>query len=220
MDGKRDASGPCDHCRMDRTGATSGPLEIVALTPARVSDYLAFFDGVAFADNPEWAKCYCHYYHVPKAVPWGSFDAAANRTAMTARIQVGEMDGFLAYRSGAVVGWLNAQPFNKLPHCWARMGVVRPQLDVPDTDAAAIVCFVIAPGERRRGVARALLAGALQSLRERGIRCAFAFPFEAGDDTRATAHYHGPRALFDAQGFVPITATDDLTVMRRQLDAP
>ncbi len=32
-------------------------VEVVALTPARRDDYLAFFDRVAFADNPEWAKC-------------------------------------------------------------------------------------------------------------------------------------------------------------------
>jgi ribosomal protein S18 acetylase RimI-like enzyme len=203
---------------MDRAGAAS--LDIVPLTPSRVADYLAFFDGVAFADNPEWAKCYCHYYHVPKTIPWQSFDAAANRTAMKARIDVGEMDGFLAYRGGVVVGWLNAQPLSKLPHCWARMGVERPQLHVPDTDAAAIVCFVIAPGERRRGVARALLGGALKLMRERGIRCVFAFPFEARDDARATAHYHGPRPLFDAEGFVPVTATQDLTLVRKDLDAP
>jgi GNAT superfamily N-acetyltransferase len=184
-----------------------------------VNDWLAFFDGVAFTDNPEWAKCYCHYYHVPKVIAWSSFDASANRTAMKARIEVGEMDGFLACRDTVVVGWLNAQPLHKLPHCWERMDIVRPQLDVADTDAAAIVCFVIAPGERRRGVARALLAGALEHWTLRGMRCVLAFPFEAGDDTSAAAHYHGPRRLFHDAGFVPVTSTAELTFMRKNLVA-
>ena len=55
-------------------------------------DFLHFFDherGLAFADNPDWAKCYCHYYHVPKTMPWASFSAQSNRDAMEARIAVG-----------------------------------------------------------------------------------------------------------------------------------
>ena len=46
-------------------------LRIERLTPARRDDYLRFFDherGPAFADNPEWATCYCHYYQVPKSI--------------------------------------------------------------------------------------------------------------------------------------------------------
>ena len=102
----------------------SSVLAIERLTPARRDDFLRFFDherGPAFADNPDWAKCYCHFYHVPKAIPWKSLDGDANRTAMAARIEAAAMDGFLAYAKGEVVGWLNAQPLSKLPHCMARM---------------------------------------------------------------------------------------------------
>src|SRR6185295_2916243 len=80
--------------------AKGAHIVVERLTPARRADFLRFFDhqqGAAFADNPEWAKCYCHYYHVPKAIVWNTLDGAANRAAMTARIDVGEMDGFLAY---------------------------------------------------------------------------------------------------------------------------
>ena len=48
--------------------------------------------------------------------------------------------------------------------------IVPPQRDVPAHEAAAIVCFVVDPGWRRRGVARALLDGALASFAARGIR--------------------------------------------------
>lgn len=200
--------------------AADAALSVAALTLTRLPDFLAFFDherGAAFADNPQWAKCYCHYYHVPKMVPWSGFDAAANRTAMTARIAVGEMEGWLAYAAGAVVGWLNAQPLHKLPYCWVRMGVERPTLDLPSHEAAAIVCFVIAPAWRRRGVARALLHAALTGLAARGVRRAYAFPFEAGSDTAPTAHYHGPKTLFEEAGFVSVTSTASVTLMTREL---
>jgi len=195
-------------------------IRVERLNAARRDDFLGFFDherGPAFADNPGWAKCYCHFYHVPKAIRWPSLDAAANRTAMTARIEASEMDGFLAYADREVVGWLNAQPLSKLPYCAARMGIAPPPLPVPSQDAAAIVCFVIAPVWRRRGVARALLAGALASFAARGIRVVDAFPFKAGASTAPTHHYHGPLSLFREAGFEVLAEHADLTVMRKLL---
>ncbi len=198
---------------------------IERLTPASGADFLRFFDhetGPAFADNPEWAKCYCHYYEVPATVTWGAFDGNANRGAMNARIASGEMEGFLAYADGEaggpVVGWVNAQPYHKLQHACARMKIASPPLPVPAHDAAAIVCFVTAPAWRRRGVARALLAGALADFAARGIALVDAFPWNVGpDDTSATDHYHGSPAMFDAAGFVAIATHDNVTVVRRML---
>ena len=194
-------------------------IDVERLTPARRDDFLRFFDherGPAFADNPEWAKCYCHFYHVPKAIAWNSLDGFANRTAMTARIEAAEMDGFLAYSADEVVGWLNAQPIMRLPHCFARMGIAAPPREVAPESAAAIVCFVVAPRWRHRGVARSLLAGALASFEARGIRVVDAFPFKSGESTAATDHYHGPLSLFRDAGFEVLAEHKNLTVMRKR----
>jgi GNAT superfamily N-acetyltransferase len=199
---------------------TAAPILVERLTPARRDDFLRFFDherGAAFGDNPGWAKCYCHYHHVPKAIEWSSLDGAANRKAMTARIDVAEMEGFLAYADGEVAGWLNAQPWHKLPHACARLAVAPPELDAPAHEAAAIVCFVVAPRWRRRGVARALLDGALACFAARGIRTVDAFPWKAGDSTAPADHYHGPLPLFLAAGFTPLREEKDLTVVRKRL---
>ncbi len=198
-------------------------MTVLRMAPSRRDDFLRFFDhegGPAFRDNPGWAKCYCHYYHVPKAIAWDSFDAAANRTAMSARIDVAEMEGFLAYAGGEVVGWLNAQPLHKLPHCMARMGIPAPPLDVPPCFAAAVVCFVIAPQRRRQGIARALLEGALTSFASRGIRVVDAFPFKAGESTSPSDHYHGPPSLFSETGFTVLSDHEAVTVMRKRLASP
>lgn len=194
-------------------------VHIERLTPARRDDFLRFFDherGPAFADNPEWAKCYCHFYHVPKAIVWKSLDGDANRMSMTARIEAAEMDGFLAYRAGEVVGWLNAQALARLPHCFARMGIRAPRQETAPESTAAIVCFVIAPKWRQRGVARALLAFALASFEARGIRVVDAFPFKSGDSAAATDHYHGPLSLFRDAGFEVLAEHKNLTVMRKR----
>jgi len=194
---------------------------IERLTPALAADYLGFFDhetGPAFADNPEWAKCYCHYYEVPVAVSWPSFDGAANRSAMSARIASGAMEGFLAYAGGKVVGWVNAQPYPNLSHACARLKIAAPPLPVPPSQAAAIVCFVTSPAWRRRGVARALLDGALVDFAARGIALVDAFPWNVGpEDTAATDHYHGSPSMYAAAGFVAIATHEQVTVVRRSL---
>lgn len=196
-------------------------FRIEPLTPSRRDDYLRFFDherGIAFADNPQWAKCYCHFYHVPQPIAWESLDAHANRIAIASRIEVGEMEGFLAYADDTVVGWVNAQPLHKLQHCWARLGIERPTAELPPSEMAAIVCFVIAPEWRRQGVARALLQGLIASFTARGIQRVYAFPFRHDQQTNApTAHYHGPESLFREHGFVEIDATPQLLVMTRDL---
>jgi ribosomal protein S18 acetylase RimI-like enzyme len=196
------------------------PISIQPLAPARVDDYLRFFDherGPAFADNPEWAKCYCHFYEVPRAIDWPSLRGDANRIAMRARIEVGEMEGFLAYDGDEVVGWMNAQPRHKLPHCFERMRIAAPPIAVPDHEAAVIVCFVIAPARRRSGIARTLLTQGVDRLAARGIRVVDAFPFKSGDSVASADHYHGSLSMFVDAGFTILHEDKDLTVVRKLL---
>lgn len=214
-------------------------ITVERLSPATADDYLAFFDherGAAFSDNPEWARCYCQFYRVPRALDWQAFTGAQNRIAAAAAIACGEAEGYLAKRAGIppeggdapgaahrapgeTVGWLHAAPRHKLPHCFERLRVAAPPIEVPPQDAAVIVCFVIAPAWRRRGVAAALLDGALADLAARGVALVDAFPFKAGDSVAATDHYHGPASLFASRGFVPIAETADVVVVRKALTA-
>src|SRR5437762_6364828 len=95
-----------------------GRLEIRALGPERLDDFLGYYDRDAFADNPWWAGCYCNFYESlthPAENPDPSTPAFApfrghNRAEKADRIRAGKAHGFLAYRDGKVVGWLNAQP--------------------------------------------------------------------------------------------------------------
>ena len=194
---------------------------IERLTPQRGEDFLRFFDheqGPAFADNPEWATCYCHFYEVPPALKWSDFDGPANRVAMTARIAAAEMEGYLAYSGDVVVGWMNAQPYSKLRHACARMRIAEPPLTVAPHEAAAIVCFVVAPAHRRQGVARALLAAGLASLAARGLASVDAFPWNTGpEDNKATDHYHGTLSMVTDAGFVPVATHENVTVVRKTL---
>jgi len=199
------------------------PIVVERLSPATREDYLAFFDherGPAFSDNPEWARCYCQFYRIPRALDWKAFTADQNRVAAGASIACGEAEGYLAKVGGETVGWMHAAPRHKLPHAFERLRVEPPDIDVPPREAAIVVCFVIAPAWRRRGVAAALLDAALVDLAARGIAIVDAFPFKAGDSVSPVDHYHGPAALFASRGFAPIGGNDDVTVVRRRLAPP
>ncbi|MEO8487450.1 MAG: GNAT family N-acetyltransferase [Betaproteobacteria bacterium] len=260
------------------------PIVVDRLSPATRDAYLAFFDherGPAFADNAEWARCYCQFYRIPRALDWKAFTAGQNRVAAGASIACGEAEGYLARvqvfppeardasfppeggsalgaarrahdafspeardasfppeardardagndpDDGGVlgphyetVGWLHAAPRHKLPHCFERLSIAPTPLDIPAHEAAVIVCFVIAPPWRRRGVATALLDGALADLAARGVTIVDAFPFKAGDSDSPTDHYHGPASLFASRGFDVLSEHDDLTAMRKQLAPP
>jgi ribosomal protein S18 acetylase RimI-like enzyme len=196
-------------------------VRVHPLTPERAADFLAFFDhetGPAFADNPEWAKCYCQFYHTPKAVDFDVRPGEVNRIAMRQRIETGEMEGFLAYDdAGAVVGWLNAQTRNKLPHCFARMRLDPTPIQLPDHRVAQVLCFVIHPERRRRGIARTLLDAACAAFTRRGIALVEAYPFKSGDSTDPGDHFHGALPMFLDAGFAIFADTPSMTIVRKTL---
>ena len=200
---------------------TDDELRVVALAPARAGDYLRLFDAARArspADRPRWANCYCHFHHVPPPVDWSALDGDANRLAMEARLACGEMEGYVADRGTHVVGWLTAQPRHRLQHCEARIGVAAPPLDVPAHEAAAIVCFVVAPGDSTEEVGHALLDGALADLAARGLRVVDAWPRrDDGARDPAQDHFRGPPAWFEAAGFAAVAGDDGVTVMRKRL---
>jgi len=70
------------------------PLSIRALTPATSADYFAFFDGDAFADNPRWGSCYCHFLWAPAEIkPWNRWTGVENRAAVATLIAARELQG-------------------------------------------------------------------------------------------------------------------------------
>ena len=86
-----------------------------------------------------------------------------------------------------------------------------------DYEAALIVCFVVVPAWRRRGVARELLNAALASFSARRIKVVDAFPFKSPESELPADHYHGPLTMFLAAGFSVLREEESLTVVRKLL---
>jgi hypothetical protein len=43
------------------------PVQVQPVSPELLPDFLAFFDGEAFADNPKWGFCYCQFSYFDHA---------------------------------------------------------------------------------------------------------------------------------------------------------
>jgi GNAT superfamily N-acetyltransferase len=189
-------------------------MDIRALGPGDLDDWLAFFDGPAWSDNPEWSQCYCRAYLIPDPdATWdAACDAGANREPMCAAIRNGKVDGMLARVDGKVVGWLHVGPVTRFNYA-ARFHDTADR----EPDVGAIVCLLVSAPVRGHGIARALLRAALDALRDRGFRRVRAWPRTDESEGSAMSLFHGPRALYLSEGFEPVGPRGHLTVMERAL---
>ncbi len=122
-----------------------------------------YFDMVAYADNPNWSTCFCCER---LCTDYGERTKEQNRALRSELIRSAKANGLVAYRLGRVVGWCHAAPKSELVNV---PGAVAP-------DLGAIVCFVVAPDQRRQGIATDLLDAALAHLAKRGMRSVEAYP--------------------------------------------
>jgi GNAT superfamily N-acetyltransferase len=185
-------------------------IQVKPLSPERLADFLKFFDGTAFSDNPRWSSCYCQcFYEDHSVIKWSERTASENRALACERIQGRSMQGYLAYSDGSPVGWCNAAPRHLL-HALD---------DEPTPDAehvGAIICFLVEPSQRGHGIARALLDAACDGMRQQGLRIAEGNPRV---DTSSSAENHfGPLGLYLSAGFTVHREDDDGSVyVRRHL---
>ncbi|MFO7798015.1 MAG: GNAT family N-acetyltransferase [Promethearchaeia archaeon] len=185
-------------------------IVIKHLGPDVIEDFLYFFDEVGFIDNPNWASCYCHYYHFDGSrEDWGKRTKIQNRDATKALILSGKMKGFLAYSDGKPIGWCNAnsrQIYSYLPVKDAHN---------EEEKVASVVCFLITPHYRKKGIARMLLKEACEYYKIKKYNYIEAYPVK---EAKSDAHnYHGPISLFRSEGFSVIKELKDFFVMRKQL---
>jgi len=168
------------------------------LTPERIPDYLDFFDNRAFTDNQYWKSCYCTYYQLRGEVkerfkPASFSMKKKNWEVAVEMIREGIIRGYLFYVEGMVVGWCNANDKTMFPTLKATE---------PAGEILAVMCFVIAPGFRGKGVASCLLDYCLDDARKRGFK---AIEGRASKTAKTSAgQYHGPRGLYEKLGFMKI----------------
>jgi GNAT superfamily N-acetyltransferase len=186
-------------------------VTIRKLSPQLLPDFLTFFDGPAFADNPDWSSCYCCFHHVPDSKEWETRTEEQNRGLAIELIRAGQFHGFLAYKSDQPVGWCKAAARLQIPALaqWS-------DLAIDDADrVGSIVCFVVEKSHRRQGVATKLLDAACEAFSRAGLKIAEAYPrITAFDDAN---NYHGPLQMYLRNGFSKFREMDTYWIVRKSL---
>ncbi len=184
-------------------------IQIKSLTPDILEDFLYFFDKVGFTDNPDWAICYCHFYHFAGSnKQFNKRTAEQNRKASKELILSGKMNGFIAYLDEKPIGWCNV---NKKEN-YAKI----PYEEESEAKIASLICFVVAPSHRKQGVAKQLLIYACSSSKEKGYDLIEVYP-RKGEKLSDAHSYRGPFSLYTSEGFSIYKEFKDYYVMRKKL---
>ena len=185
--------------------ALSDAVEVRPVTPERWDDLLR-----VFGPNGARGGCWC--------MAWRLSSTELRRTpAETRRERLGELvaggtpTGLLAYVDGDPVGWCSVGPretFGRL--------VRSRTLPPPDEGPAwAITCFYVRAGFRRRGVASALVHGAVAHAAKSGAAALDGYGGRKTEDKPASS---GGVGLFREAGFQETPSSSTYyTVMRRVL---
>lgn len=168
----------------------------------------------------ENAPCHCRYWHFAGTnKEWEArcaLDPGANRAELETALAGGDdtARGLVARMAGSVVGWMKLAPRPTLAKLLSRPTY----RDLPaPPDVWSIGCFLVDGAHRRRGVARALLEGAIVHAPRLGARILEAYP-RRGDALHDGDHWLGPPALFEALGFEIVRDQSQYPVYRRAID--
>lgn len=153
------------------------------------------FDDVATVvgtRRPDAGGCWCMSYRDSR-VPNAERPAYLRRECGT---EPGP--GVLAYVDGVVAGWCSVAPRSS----YGRLVRSRtlPWLDGPEP--WSVVCFVVRPPFRRRGLLHHLLAGAVDHARAHGALVVEGYPIEKGTSkVDVISGYVGTVEAFERAGF-------------------
>lgn len=144
--------------------------------------------------------CWCMFFRLTpqqRRTEWGE----GNRRALRGLVDAGDRPGLVAYRDGVPAGWCSIAPRQEYGRL-DRSPISKP---VDGEPVWALVCLFVDRAHRGRGVARALVRGAVEHARSAGARTVEAYPV---DDTvrpvSADDAYHGVVSLLRSEGFVEV----------------
>lgn len=168
-------------------------IEVVPAT-GRWDDFASFM----VPRKPGGGGCVCMAYRN------SSLDMPGRIAHMRALCGSEPGPGVLAYVDGEVAGWCSVAP--KSAHRALVNSRTIPHVD--DADAWSVVCFVVRPGFRRRGLMHDLLDGAVEHARAMGAVVIEGYPADPdGERVDQTSGYVGTVRLFEAHGFERVVRT-------------
>lgn len=168
----------------------------IEIHPATVERF-ADVETILAPKSPDAPACWCLSYRLPNQEQHelGGPDRAAR---LRRYAEEGAPPGVIAYIDGEPAGWCSIAP--RASHHRLTHSRTIPTLD--DLPVWSIVCFVVRPQFRRRGLARHLLEGAVEYARECGAPAVEGYPIDSASGKVSSAFaYVGTTSLFESVGF-------------------
>ena len=185
-------------------------LEVHPLTPDRWDDLAVLFDRPGDARG-----CWCMWWRV-SGREFDRLGGKGTKEAFKRIVEAGPPPGLLAYRDARPVGWCSVAPRETYPRI-LRSPVLRPIDDAPA--CWAVVCFYVERGERRGGVATALLDAAVELAAAGGAEAVEGYPKDtAGGRRHANELFVGSLPMFRRAGLKEVgRRSPTRPIMRRAL---
>jgi len=139
--------------------------------------------------------CWCVHYRFARAAMPKDRKAALKKLAKGA-----PPPGLIAYRGKEPVGWVSLGPreaFAKL----ATSPVMKP---VDEAPVWSVICFVVPSPKRGKGIARALLEGAIAYARKQKVTALEAYPVDKATPSAPMSMFFGAASMFSRAGFVEV----------------
>jgi len=154
----------------------------------------AAFATLVERNNGIFGGCWCMGFHPEDS----RTDPARNRAAKERRVQEGQAHAALVFDRDVCVGWSQFGPPGEVPRIKNRAAYERGGTTSPDW---RIACCYVGKGHRRKGVAAAALAGALDLIAGLGGGTVEGYPEDAAS-VPAGFLYNGALSTYEKLGFV------------------
>lgn len=156
-----------------------------------------------FGQRGACGGCWCMWWRVPMGGrTWDAAKGTPNRKAFRALVESGSATGVLAFVDDAPVGWCAIGPRGDFPRLDRSRSLARHWT----ADTWSLNCLYIPPPRRGQGIARALVASAVELARTQGAGEVEAYPtsLAVGERQAGAFLWTGVPALYEPLGFVPL----------------
>jgi ribosomal protein S18 acetylase RimI-like enzyme len=202
------------------TNGAAIKLSTKELSEATWPDFLKLF-----SQGNGWDHCFCVHFRRPRSLPKDQrlptrkLRAARNRQEQKKLIDKSCSHGILVYENGVAVGWCQyglREELTRIDH----MRTYRvPPPEIRTGKFWRIACFVVDRKYRRRGIAGAALAAALESIKRQGGGIVEAYPVANWEGKSfGNMSTHGTVSMFKKAGFKRVAPFGNTNaVMRKKI---
>jgi GNAT superfamily N-acetyltransferase len=152
------------------------------------------FAALVERNNGVFGGCWCMGFH-PEGID--REDAACNRARKHDRVRAGTAHAALVFDGEDCLGWCQFGPPDELPRIKSRAAYERGSAAPPDW---RIACCYVGKGNRRKGVAAAALAGAIDLIAGLGGGTVEGYPEDAAS-VPAGFLFNGALSTYERLGF-------------------